>query len=89
MRALVIATTLGGLLLLARKRTRNPQPLPPPPTTRQYHDRLAHKLEVALSYGNKPLWDEVCEECRKAGREDLPEHKRKEWPELAEWLDRT
>lgn len=88
MRPLIIAAALGGLYLLAKKRTEKRQPLPPLPlTTRQYHDRLANHLEVALSHGNRPLWDEVSAECHRAGRGDLPEHMRDKWPEQAERLD--
>jgi hypothetical protein len=88
MKTLMIAAALGGVFLLARKRAGNRQSIPPPPlTTRQYHDRLANHLEVALAHGNKPLWDEVSEECRNVGREDLPEHMRKKWPEWAERID--
>lgn len=89
MRPLIIAAALGGLFLLARKRTGSSQPLPPPLTTQQYHDRLANHLEVALAYGNKPMWDEVSAECRRVGREDLPMRKREEWPEWAERIDRA
>ncbi len=87
MKPLIIAAALG-VFLLARKRTGRRQPLPPLPlTTRQYHDRLANHLEVALSHGNRPLWDEVSAECHRVERGDLPELKRKEWPEWAEQLD--
>ncbi len=90
MRTLIIAATLGGLFLLARKRAGSRQPVPPPPpTARQYHDRLANRLEQALSYGDKRIWDEVSEECRKAGRPDLPGLMRKKRPEWAERLDRA
>jgi hypothetical protein len=84
----MIAAALGGLFLLAKRRAVNRQPLPPL-TTRQYHDRLANRLEVALFQGNKPLWDEVSETCREAGRLDLPEHMREKWPVQAERLDRA
>lgn len=87
MRPLIIAAALG-VFLLARKRTGKRQPLPPLPfTTRQYHDRLANRLEVALSYGDKPMWDKVSAECHREGKGDLPDLKRKEWPEWAERLD--
>ncbi len=81
MRPLIIAAALG-VFLLARKRTgkRQTQSLLPL-TTRQYHDRLANHLEVALSHGNRPLWDEVSAECHRAGRGDLPKHMREKWPE--------
>lgn len=90
MRNLVfVATALGGLYLIAKRGAAMPRPLPPrPPTTREYHDRLAHLLEAAASQGNRPMWNEVSEECRRAGRGDLPGHVRKRWPELAERLDR-
>lgn len=86
----IVAVALVGLnRLLERGRAAMPRPLPPrPPTTREYHDRLAHLLEVAASHGNGPMWDEVSEECRRADRGDLPGHVRKRWPELAERLDR-
>lgn len=80
MRALTFAIALGGLHLLARK-SRSQSTVPLPLTARQYHDRLDNHLEVALFHGNKPMWDEVSERCREAGRPELPELKRKEWPE--------
>lgn len=84
----IVAMALGGVYLLAKKQAEKRQPLPPPPlTTRQYHDRLANHLEVALSQGNRPMWDEVSAECHREGRGDLPERKRKEWPEWAERID--
>ncbi len=90
MRTLIIAAALCGIVLLARKQAGNRQPLPmPPPTPRQYEDRLANDLQVALSYGHKPLWDATCEKCRKVGREDLPGQMREKFPEWAEWLDRA
>jgi hypothetical protein len=91
MRTFIIAAAgLGGLFLLSRKRDGSRNPLPPPPlTTRQYHDRLANHLEIALSHGNKPMWDEVSAECRRAGREDLIEHMRDKRPEWAERIDRA
>ncbi len=86
----MIAVALGGLFLLARKRAENNAPiLRPSLTPRQYEDRLANGLECALAYGNKPLWDEISEECRKVGGEDLPVHMREKWPEWAERLDRV
>ena len=88
MRAFIIALTLGGLVVLARKRTGTRQPTLPL-TRREYEDRLANRLEVALSYGDRQMWDEVSAECRKAGRSDLPELKRKERSEWAERLDRA
>ncbi len=89
-RTLITAATLSGLFLLARNRAGSSQPPPPPPlTARQYHDWLAHQLEVTLSYGNKPMWDEVSEKCRRAGREDLPGLMRKRRPDWAERIDRA
>lgn len=86
----IAAMALGGVYLLAKKRAEKPQPLPPRPlTTREYHDRLANHLEVALSHGNRPMWEEVSAECHREGREDLPGHVRGQFPELAERLDRA
>ena len=82
---IIVAAALGGLFLLAKRRTDKRQPLPQPPLmTRQYHDRLANHLEAALSHGNRPMWDEVSAEWHREGRGDLPESKREEWPEWAE-----
>lgn len=87
MRNLLLATTaLGGLHLLARRRTASPRPVPRPPTAREYYDRLANHLEVALFEGNRPMWDEVSEKCRRAGRPELPGLKRGEWPEQVRML---
>jgi len=89
MKPLIVAAALGAIFLLARRWPGYRRTIPPLPlTTRQYHDRLANHLEVALFYGNKLLWDEISEECRKVGREDLPQHIRQQWPEQAERLDR-
>lgn len=85
---IIVAAALGGVYLLAKKRAEKPQPLPPRPrTTREYHDRLANDLEVAASHGNRPMWDKVSAECHREGRDDLPDLKRKEWPEWAEQID--
>lgn len=92
MRNLIIAAaaSLGGYFLLTRRRSGGSPPTPSQPlNTRQYHDRLANLLEVAASHGNRPMWEEVSEECRRAGREDLPEHVREQWPEWSERLDRV
>jgi hypothetical protein len=88
--ALMIAVALGGVFLLARKRSGDDQPtLSPPLTKREYEDRLANLLEHALSYRDRPMWDKVSEECRKAGREDLPGRVRRKFPALAESFDRA
>ena len=42
-----------------------------------------------LFRGDNGMWSEVSEQCRKVGREDLPEHIRKKWPQQAELLDRA
>lgn len=87
MRTFVIVATALGVFLLARKRAEKLQPLPPQPlTTRQYHDRLANHLEVALSQGNRPMWDEVSAECYREGRGDLPKRKLEEWPHWAQLI---
>ncbi len=95
MRNLVIAAAFaagGYFFLLARKRS-GVGVAPPTPAKllkpRQYHDRLANRLEVALSHANRPLWEETCEECRHVGREDLIAHMREQWPEWAERIDRV
>ena len=88
--SIIVAAALGGVFLLASKRAEKCQPPPPPSiTSRQYHDWLANHLEVALSHGNRPMWDEVSAECHREGRGDLPERKRKDWPQWAERLDNT
>ena len=90
LRTLAITMALGGLYLLAKKRAGSSQPPPPPPPTLlQYHNQLVNRLEAALSYGNKGTWNKVSEECRKAGRPDLPGLMRKRRPEWAKLLDRA
>jgi hypothetical protein len=91
MRTLAIAALLGvgGMLLLTRKQGASQPTFTLPLTRREYADRLANDLEVALSYGDKQMWDQASEECRRIGREDLPEHLREKWPEWAERLDRA
>lgn len=90
MRPLAIVIVVGSLVLLVRQQAKGYQQVPPPPlTAREYEDRLANHLEAALFNGNKRVWDEVSEECRRVGREDLPQHLRNKWPHQAELLDRT
>ncbi len=90
MRTAVPTLLLGGFLyLLAKKLSDGGQPAPTlPPVRREHADRLKILLEQALSYGNKPMWDEVSEECRRIGRPDLPGHVRDAFPPLAESFDR-
>lgn len=87
MRILVSAAMLAGAVLLATILRGGSQiSTTLPLTRREYEDRLANFLEQALSYRNRQMWDEVSEECRRIGREDLPGHVRKKYPELADWL---
>jgi hypothetical protein len=88
---LLVGAALYGVHLLLRARAARPvaAPAPLPLNRRQYADRLANRLEVALSYGHWRMWDELAEECHRIGRGDLPEHKRAEWPDQAEMMDRN
>jgi hypothetical protein len=88
MRNLLLAPVFGVQLLLSGLAPKMVA-APPPLTRRQHEDRLANRLESALSYGDWRMWDKVAEECHDAGRGDLLGRMRGKWPHWAEMMDRN